>query len=138
MPTWSDLGWAGYFYIYNARTIVWNSLIHNTNSSYALSTLSPFLSFAQSTPGITFVTAVESVFPNFYPYWSIISQPHDNTIYGNLILGSWLMPRENFVGRQKVNQHTNTILEVLRRNGNYLFMMLVAGGAVAENDGNSF
>lgn len=133
VPRWSDAGWAAYFYIYKSRTIVWNALIHDTNTTYALSTLSSFFSFIDSTPGLSRTTLIESTYPNYYPFYQVISAPHDNTIYGNFILGSWLMPRENFVGTRKLNEHTNTILEVLQRNGDYLMMMMVAGGAVAQN-----
>lgn len=134
MPAWSDAGWAGYFYVYNTRSMLWTGMMKTSNATLARASLNSFFSFITSTPGLNYTTTLESVLPTFYTYYNIISTTHNNPIYGNMLTGSWLMPRENFVGQRKVAQHTKAVLEVVKRNeGGYLLFMFVAGGAVSQN-----
>lgn len=133
MAIWSDDGWAGNTVVYRTRTLTWTGMLKTSNVTYAQSTLSSFFSFITATPGLNHTTVVETVFPSFSKAYTFLGGDTPD-IYGNLVLGSWLMPRTNFVG-EKAAQHARTLIDIVNKNdAGSILLMMDAGGAVSNSN----
>lgn len=139
MPQLYESGWAGYAVVAASRTLSWwITHLPSTNTTSSLLTLSPFFQYINSNTNIQFTTQQVSIFPSFYPWYQTFSQQVVPPV-SNFIIGTWLMPQENFEVDNKIEEHAEALIEVAERNeGKSVMVFMVTGGVVKQNAGTFF
>ncbi|KAG0208395.1 hypothetical protein BGX28_000613 [Mortierella sp. GBA30] len=135
---WSEKGWSG-FGIVQTDVMIVQYYLPNEEASAANTSISTFLDYAQSLDNVR-ITGQVHTFPSFYSSFksNIASQNGIKNAGNNAVVGSRLIPRQNFATPAGVHQLTDTLLKAQERLLNYgnpkgIFVTnLVAGGAVAR------
>ncbi|KAL1918879.1 uncharacterized protein VTP21DRAFT_2901 [Calcarisporiella thermophila] len=139
-PSLSDAVFSGYFFLFD-KNLTFVYLYPSANETHANITLAPLLTSLQGQKGLT-VMGTTRTLPSYMSWHQFIKCSANSLctdpVGDNAIIGSRLIPRENFETDQGLDQLTDALIQVTKAplTDQWILGMFVAGGAVARNNGS--
>lgn len=131
----SEAGWSG-LSVMNDNTMTIQYFLSNVDESFAKSSISPFLSYAESLEGVLVWGAISEL-PSFWSAFQMFNQNSYHAVQ-NTIIGSRLIPRRCFEDPDGTENLAHALIkaqDTIRGEGNAIaeFRMEIVGGGAVTN-----